>query len=275
MAKNVPKTTANTENNVYNQHKTTTCRITDEAEKNENTEPEKLLYVQQAQEFYHEPIENENSVFALIASGDISQLLESKLKYDADIESGKGQLSDDPLRNQIYHLVVCAAVVARTCIAAGMSEETAYTLSDIYIRRTDICTSIEQVIELNNEMVMDYAVRMQRLRRTKRLSVPVRTAIKMISENTGKRLTVQQIADEAGYDRSHLHRLFKAEIGMGIHEYINASRINAAKGMLKDGTHTIADIASLLGFSSQSHFCRAFSEAVGVTPKEYKNGKLP
>lgn len=33
MAKNVPKTTANTENNVYNQHKTTTCRITDEAEK--------------------------------------------------------------------------------------------------------------------------------------------------------------------------------------------------------------------------------------------------
>jgi AraC-like DNA-binding protein len=216
MAKNVPKTTANTENNVYNQHKTTTCRITDEAEKNENTEPEKLLYVQQAQEFYHEPIENENSVFALIASGDINQLLESKLKYDADIESGKGQLSDDPLRNQIYHLVVCAAVVARTCIAAGMSEETAYTLSDIYIRRADICTSIEQVIELNNEMVMDYAVRMQRLRRTKRLSVPVRTAIKMISENTGKRLTVQQIADEAGYDRSHLHRLFKAEIGMGI-----------------------------------------------------------
>ena len=76
-----------------------------------------------------------------------------------------------------------------------MSEETAYTLSDIYIRRADICTSIEQVIELNNEMVMDYAVRMQRLRRTKRLSVPVRTAIKMISENTGKRLTVQQIAD--------------------------------------------------------------------------------
>ena len=50
MAKNVPKTTANTENNVYNQHKTTTCRITDEDEKNENTEPEKLLYVQQAQE---------------------------------------------------------------------------------------------------------------------------------------------------------------------------------------------------------------------------------
>ena len=110
MAKNASKTTANTENNVCNQHKTTTCRITDEDEKNENTEPEKLLYVQQAQEFYHEPIENENSVFALIASGDINQLLEAKLKYDADIESGKGQLSDDPLRNQIYHLVVLSLI---------------------------------------------------------------------------------------------------------------------------------------------------------------------
>ena len=62
---------------------------------------------------------------------------------------------------------------------------------------------------------------------------------------------------------------------MGIHEYISAVRINAAKSMLKDGEHTIADIATLLGFSSQSHFCRAFSKAVGVTPKEYKDGKLP
>ena len=35
MAKNAPKTTANTENNLYNQHKTTTCRITDEDEKND------------------------------------------------------------------------------------------------------------------------------------------------------------------------------------------------------------------------------------------------
>ena len=32
MAKNAPKTTANTENNVYNQHKTTTCRITDKSD---------------------------------------------------------------------------------------------------------------------------------------------------------------------------------------------------------------------------------------------------
>ena len=35
MAKNALKTTANTKNNVYNQHKTTTCRITDEDEKND------------------------------------------------------------------------------------------------------------------------------------------------------------------------------------------------------------------------------------------------
>ena len=248
---------------------TTVCTIgTDD-----DNEPEKLLYVQQAQEFFHEPVENENTVFAMIAAGDVDAILENKLKYGADPESGKGQLSDDPLRNQIYHLVVCAAVVARTCITAGMSEETAYTLSDIYIRRADKCTTVKQVMDINDEMLMDYAERMRGLRRAKRLSVPVRKAIKMISENTGKRLTVQQIADAAGYDRSHLHRLFKAEIGMGIHEYISAVRINAAKGMLRDGDHSIADIASLLGFSSQSHFCRAFSEAVGVTPKEYKNSK--
>lgn len=275
MPADLLKSSVDASSNIPEQTETENQRLTDRDTKNEDNEPEKLLYVQQAQEFFHEPIENENTVFALIASGDVDKILENKLKYSAEPDNGKGQLSDDPLRNQIYHFVVCAAVVARTCLAAGMSEETAYTLSDVYIRRADKCTSVKQVMELNDEMVMDYAVRMRRLRRAKRLSVPVRKAIKMISENTGKRLTVQQIADATGYDRSHLHRLFKAEIGIGIHEYISAVRMNAAKGMLKDGTHSIADIASLLGFSSQSHFCRAFSEAVGVTPKEFRDGKLP
>lgn len=275
MPADLLKSSVDASSNIPEQTEAENQRLTDRDTKNEDNEPEKLLYVQQAQEFFHEPIENENTVFALIASGDVDKILENKLKYSAEPDNGKGQLSDDPLRNQIYHFVVCAAVVARTCLAAGMSEETAYTLSDVYIRRADKCTSVKQVMELNDEMVMDYAVRMRRLRRAKRLSVPVRKAIKMISENTGKRLTVQQIADATGYDRSHLHRLFKAEIGIGIHEYISAVRMNAAKGMLKDGTHSIADIASLLGFSSQSHFCRAFSEAVGVTPKEFRDGKLP
>lgn len=275
MPADLLKSSVDASSNIPEQTEAENQRLTDRDTKNEDNEPEKLLYVQQAQEFFHEPIENENTVFALIASGNVDKILENKLKYSAEPDNGKGQLSDDPLRNQIYHFVVCAAVVARTCLAAGMSEETAYTLSDVYIRRADKCTSVKQVMELNDEMVMDYAVRMRRLRRAKRLSVPVRKAIKMISENTGKRLTVQQIADATGYDRSHLHRLFKAEIGIGIHEYISAVRMNAAKGMLKDGTHSIADIASLLGFSSQSHFCRAFSEAVGVTPKEFRDGKLP
>ncbi len=275
MPADLLKSSVDASSNIPEQTEAENQRLTDRDTKNEDNEPEKLLYVQQAQEFFHEPIENENTVFALIASGDVDKILENKLKYSAEPDNGKGQLSDDPLRNQIYHFVVCAAVVARTCLAAGMSEETAYTLSDVYIRRADKCTSVKQVMELNDEMVMDYAVRMRRLRRAKRLSMPVRKAIKMISENTGKRLTVQQIADATGYDRSHLHRLFKAEIGIGIHEYISAVRMNAAKGMLKDGTHSIADIASLLGFSSQSHFCRAFSEAVGVTPKEFRDGKLP
>lgn len=275
MPADLLKNSVDASNDIQEQAEAEKRHITDSNTENEDNEPEKLLYVQQAQEFFHEPIENENTVFALIASGDVDKILENKLKYSAEPDNGKGQLSDDPLRNQIYHFVVCAAVVARTCLAAGMSKETAYTLSDVYIRRADKCTSVKQVMELNDEMVMDYAVRMSRLRRAKRLSAPVRKAIRIISENTGKRLTVQQIADATGYDRSHLHRLFKAEIGMGIHEYISAVRMNAAKGMLKDGTHSIADIASLLGFSSQSHFCRSFSEAVGVTPKEFRDGKLP
>ena len=50
----------------------------------------------------------------------------------------------------------------------------------------------------------------------------------------------------------------------------SVSYFNATSISMLPSASTAIDV-----YKRQSHFCRAFSEAVGVTPKEYKNGKLP
>ena len=50
---------------------------------------------------------------------------------------GLGKLSDDPLRNLKYHLIITIAFITRYCIEGGLPMEEAYNLSDIYIQRVD------------------------------------------------------------------------------------------------------------------------------------------
>lgn len=238
----------------------------------EQNELDYQLYIQREDEFYHEPESNENAVYKLIINGDTEQILENKLKYGKDPKQGKGTLSDNPLRNQIYHLVVNAALITRACVAAGMPGEAAYTLSDMYIRKADKCQSVNAVMELNDEMVMDYAERMKSLKKSKRLSPAVRKTVDYIISNLGQKLTAEKIAGMLGYNRSYLHTLFKEEMKICIHEYITAKRIDTAKSMLRSSAIPIVRISQELGFSSQSHFCKVFKKVTGTTPQKYRTG---
>ena len=40
--------------------------------------------------------------------------------------------------------------------------------------------------------------------------------------------------------------------------------------LLKGGKHTVAEIADMTGFSTQSHFSVVFKKQFGVTPSEFK-----
>jgi len=52
-------------------------------------------------------------------------------------------------------------------------------------------------------------------------------------------------------------------------------RIQKAKSLLTNGTHTITAVSEECGFSSLYHFCRAFKEKTGMTPTEYaKDSKI-
>lgn len=73
-----------------------------------------------------------------------------------------------------------------------------------------------------------------------------------------------------GLSPSHFAKKFRASTGVSLHRFVNRRRILAALETLKDPSRPLAHVALDLGFASQSHFTRLFSETTGMTPAKYR-----
>lgn len=227
------------------------------------------MYIQREDMFFHLPYASEHDFYDLVAAGDVEQILENKRKYPSSDE-GKGRLSADPLKNEIYHMVVNTTLTSRRCMDSGMPWEVAYTLSDIYIKRTDGCACIQEVQALNDEMVLDYAKRMKELRKNSVLSSAVLRAVNYIYENLHTRITGALLARQAGLERTYFLTRFKAETGMTVNEFVTNIRIKTARNLLAATDYPIVEISNTLCFASQSYFCKVFREKVGMTPAVFR-----
>ncbi len=101
-------------------------------------------------------------------------------------------------------------------------------------------------------------------------------AIEYINNNFSKRLSVDEIADHAGFSRYHFARIFKENTGFTISRYINTRRCDNAAFLLRETSMTVSEICLECGFDNPSYFAKAFTRAYGILPSEYRsrNSKL-
>jgi AraC-like DNA-binding protein len=85
---------------------------------------------------------------------------------------------------------------------------------------------------------------------------------------------VSQIASELRASPYHLNRVFRSCTGMTLHGYLTELRLRAAWHELRDWPGHLSGLASLLGFSSHSHFAAAFRRSTGMTPSEARDPEL-
>src|SRR4029077_14107810 len=83
-------------------------------------------------------------------------------------------------------------------------------------------------------------------------------------------LTLQELASEVGYSRSHFLRMFRATTGMTPHRYVLKRRVERARQLLEQAELSLAEVAFRCGFASQAHLTVAFRNEFGVTPAEYR-----
>lgn len=71
----------------------------------------------------------------------------------------------------------------------------------------------------------------------------------------------------------HLDRLFAEHLGVSFHETYRRIRLDHARRLLEQSPLSLSELAFATGFSSASHFSRAFKEHFGLTPKSARANK--
>lgn len=91
-----------------------------------------------------------------------------------------------------------------------------------------------------------------------------------INQNISETITIEQLAEHFFLSESYICRIFKAATGTTINKYITARRISIAKALLNEGV-SVNEAYERSGFTDYSNFFKAFTKAVGVSPKKYAN----
>ena len=98
-----------------------------------------------------------------------------------------------------------------------------------------------------------------------------RRVMDYIDSHLGEDLSIAVLANEACLSPFHFARAFKAATGAAPHRYVTDRRIGYAKSLIGEGRLSLAEIAAICGFSSQSHLTRWFKRLAGTTPAAYRN----
>jgi PAS domain S-box-containing protein len=85
------------------------------------------------------------------------------------------------------------------------------------------------------------------------------------------RMSPAILARRAGMPAPRFARIVKRIFQLTPGQLISQSRINAAANLLGSTKHSVAEIALACGFCDHSAFTRAFRQATGVTPTQFRD----
>lgn len=99
-------------------------------------------------------------------------------------------------------------------------------------------------------------------------------AIAYIQSHLTDKLSVEDIAANAGYSASYFSHMFSEETGMSPYQFVVKSRVEHAQQLLKTTRHTVQEIAFQCGFNSAANFCYTFRRMIGTSPHDYRKRPL-
>lgn len=219
----------------------------------------------------HPTFDSEMAFYNLVAEGKVDNLEERWNKSPAPDDRVRGVLSENPIRNAMYHFVSMVTMITRVCIIHGLEQDLAYKLSDNYIQRADKLGSTAEIKNIQYEMVTKFNDLMRDRVKMSVKSKQVIQCIDYINKNLHGTITVTDLANHVGLNETYLSKIFKREAGVTVSTYVRNKKIEEACWLLKFTDKSSIEIATDLSFSSHSYFISVFKKVTGKTPKEYRN----
>lgn len=98
----------------------------------------------------------------------------------------------------------------------------------------------------------------------------VKEAVTYIEQNYQGEISVEELADVCGLNRSYFGKIFKESMGESPQHFLIHYRMAKAAQLLKESTLPIRQIGAMVSYPNQLHFSRAFKTVYGVSPREYR-----
>lgn len=232
-----------------------------------------LLFTNREQGISHNPYDQELREMTSIEQGDLTALSQS---LGEDYSGKIGRLAKDELRNAKNLAIVNITLSCRAAIRGGVMPEISFSLSDTLIQKVEECSDIRAVNELMIALKYQYAHMVFEIKNS-REGKPIREDsyhIKkckdyIVTHLHGK-LSLSQIANALSLNASYLSDLFHRCEGISITEYIRTHKINLVQNLLMYSDYSYSEIASYLGYASQSHLGKQFKDMTGMTLRQYR-----
>lgn len=96
-----------------------------------------------------------------------------------------------------------------------------------------------------------------------------------IRNKSDETITLQTLSQKLGYSEFYLSRKFREISGLQFRDYLRYRKLAFALKEVRDTDQGILKIALDYGFSSHEAFTRAFKEAYGIAPSEYRRNPVP
>ena len=95
-------------------------------------------------------------------------------------------------------------------------------------------------------------------------------SIQFMEQNLDKKLSLNEIAEEAGYSPSYLTTLFRKKTGYSPLSYFSHLKITKACEYLDFSKHKIKEISFLMGYTDPYYFSKDFQKKIGLSPRNYR-----
>ncbi len=96
------------------------------------------------------------------------------------------------------------------------------------------------------------------------------TVAEWISKNCSRKIEVEEISANFGYNKDYISRVFKKNFGLSLKEYIDSERMKYIKGVLLTTEYPLKQVSRMCGFSDYKSFLKFFSYHNEETPHDFR-----
>jgi AraC-type DNA-binding domain-containing proteins len=213
------------------------------------------------------PLAVENEFLDKVKQGKYKEI---QLKEFSKLDDGMGVLANKQTTQLVYLVVSFVAILSRVAIDSGAIPDDVFDLSDALLFLLSFTNKPEDIYEIYELS----AIRFAKLVHDAKEHDPNYQIIQLqdyISSNIFRKISIQELADYVSLSPNYVCKLFKKELGISAHNYIQKGKVVVACNLLKHTLRPISDVASYMGFETQSNFTAVFHKWMHETPTEYRN----